>query len=251
MNLTTKSALAVLTLLAANAAFSQGKAPEPDYTLGYNAGVVTDYRYRGITQTRFEPTLQAGADYAHKSGFYVGAWASGIKWIKDAGASAGDIELDLYAGYKGAINADLSYDIGFLRYEYVGNTLQDITSVNANTNEVYAALTYGPVTVKYSYALSTLFGFPDSRGSGYLDASASFDLGNGYSLAPHLGNQTVAKFADASYTDYSLTVTKDLGKGLSVSLAAVGTNAKDTVYVTPKGDFAGRSGAVLGLKYSF
>src|SRR6476620_2710499 len=58
------------------------KAPEPDYTLAYNVGAVTDYRYRGISQSRERPALQGGIDFTHKSGFYLGTWASTIQWIK-------------------------------------------------------------------------------------------------------------------------------------------------------------------------
>ena len=85
-----KTALMLSTLALSGAVLAQGKAPEPDYTLSFNAGVVSDYRYRGISQTRLKPAVQVGADFAHKSGFYLGTWASSIKWIKDAegGASA-------------------------------------------------------------------------------------------------------------------------------------------------------------------
>jgi hypothetical protein len=50
------------------------------------SAVVTDYRYRGISQTKLKPAVQGGVDYA-AGGFYVGAWASTIKWIKDAAAT--------------------------------------------------------------------------------------------------------------------------------------------------------------------
>jgi uncharacterized protein (TIGR02001 family) len=70
-------ALAALALVS-GAVFAQAA---PETTLTFNAGVVTDYRYRGITQSRNEAAVQGGVDYAHKSGFYVGAWASTIKWI--------------------------------------------------------------------------------------------------------------------------------------------------------------------------
>lgn len=126
------------TLLAATPAFAQATAPAPEYTLGYNVGVVTDYRYRGISQSRLDPALQGGIDFSHKSGFYVGAWASTIKWIKDAGASKGSMELDLYAGYKGEIAKDLGFDVGYLRYEYPSNKLKDVTGANANTDELTA-----------------------------------------------------------------------------------------------------------------
>src|SRR5712691_8225367 len=70
--------------------------------LSFNASLTTDYRYRGISQTRLQPALQGGADYAFPNGFYVGTWASTIKWIKDFGGGA-NIEWDIYGGYKGEI----------------------------------------------------------------------------------------------------------------------------------------------------
>lgn len=243
----------------ASLAQAQTAPAEPESTLAFNAGVVTDYRYRGISQSRLKPAVQGGVDYNDKSGFYVGAWGSSISWIKDAGTIAsvsgvkGPVELDLYGGYKGAVG-DLAYDVGFLRYEYVSNNLQKtVSSANANTNEIYGAVTFGLFTAKYSHATSNLFGFIGSKKSGYLDLSAALDLGDGYSLTPHLGHQKVAGNgnADYSYTDYALTLGKDLGNGLSASAAVIGTNAKSGMYVSPSNKDLGKSGLVLGLKYTF
>jgi uncharacterized protein (TIGR02001 family) len=225
-------------------------AAEAESSLSFNAGAVTDYRYRGISQSRLQPALQGGADYADKSGFYAGAWGSTIKWIKDSGASDGPVELDLYGGYKGAAG-DVAYDVGFLRYQYLGNKLGDVRGyANANTNEVYGALSYGIFTAKYSHSLSNLFGTLDSKNSGYLDLSATVDLGDGYSLVPHLGRQVIKNSGQYSYTDYSLTLAKDFGNGLSATAALVGTNADKNLY-TWGGKEVGKSGLVLGAKYSF
>ena len=79
------------------------QAAEPESSLSFNAGVVSDYRYRGISQSRLDPAVQGGVDYADKSGFYVGAWGSSIKWIKDANGGNAPVEVDLYGGYKGAV----------------------------------------------------------------------------------------------------------------------------------------------------
>ena len=67
-----KTTLFAAALLAGTAAMAQTKAPEPDYTLAYNVGAVTDYRFRGISQTGFNPAVQGGIDFSHKSGFYLG-----------------------------------------------------------------------------------------------------------------------------------------------------------------------------------
>ena len=230
---------------------AQTAPAEPASSLSFNAGVVSDYRYRGISQSRLKPALQGGVDYADKSGFYVGAWGSSIKWIKDAGSTDGSVEIDLYGGYKGAVG-DVAYDLGYLRYEYSGNKLAG-TGVygNANTDEVYGAVTLGAYTAKYSYALSNLFGNLNSKGSYYLDLSATYDLGGGYSLVPHVGYQKVANTPDGIYTDYALTLGKDLGNGLIATGAIMGTNAKKSFYYTPAGKATGDTGLVVGLKYTF
>jgi uncharacterized protein (TIGR02001 family) len=247
-------ALAVSAL--SSVAQAQTAPAAPESSLSFNAGVVTDYRYRGISQSRLKPAVQGGVDYADKSGFYVGAWGSSIKWIKDAGTLTdtagikGSMEVDLYGGYKGAVG-DVSYDVGFLRYEYVGNNLKNTGYANANTNEIYGAVTVGVVTAKYSHAVSNLFGNVDSKNSYYLDLSAALDLGEGYSLVPHVGYQKIKNWSDGSYTDYALTLGKDLGNGLSASAAVIGTNAKTGSYVSPSDKQLGKSTVVLGLKYAF
>ncbi|MEK7347144.1 MAG: TorF family putative porin [Pseudomonadota bacterium] len=237
--------------LASVSGLVQAQTAAPESSLSFNVGAVSDYRYRGISQSRLKPALQGGVDYADKSGFYVGAWGSTIKWIKDTpGVTAGSTEVDLYGGYKGAVG-DVAYDVGFLRYQYSGNNYANY-GVNANTNEVYGAATFGVVTAKYSHAISNLFGNIDSKNSYYLDLSAAFDLGNGFSLTPHVGYQKIKNVTDdaGSYTDYSLTLTKDLGNGLSATAAVVGTDADRTFY-TLKDKFNGKSGLVVGLKYAF
>ena len=63
---------------------AQTAAPaEPEASpLSFNVSLTSDYRYRGISQSRLKPAIQGGVDYALPGGFYVGAWASTIKWIK-------------------------------------------------------------------------------------------------------------------------------------------------------------------------
>ena len=237
-----------MSLAAAGSAFAQAAAPaEPESSLSFNAGVVNEYRYRGISQSRLQPALQGGADYADKSGAYVGVWGSSIKWIKDGGGKS-NAEVDLYGGYKFTVG-EVGYDLGFLRYEYSNNAL----TPSANTNELYGAVTMGPATLKYSRSTGNLFGFAGSKGSSYVDLTSTYDLGEGYSLAPHLGYQSVSGTGNSkySYTDYALTLGKDLGNGLAFSAAVIGTNATTGAYVSPAGKQLGKAGVVVGLKYTF
>lgn len=220
--------------------------PAPADPLSFNIGAVSEYRYRGISQSRLKPALQGGIDYAHSSGFYIGTWASTIKWVKDAGGD-GSVEIDVYGGYKTEIAPGLTADVGVLQYYYPSNKL----STSANTFEVYGALSYGPVTAKYSHGTTNLFGVPDSKNSGYLDVSATFDIGDGMTLTPHVGHQTVKHTSVASYSDYSLTLAKDFS-GVVVSAAIVGTDADKGFYASPaNGKFMGKTTLVVGLKKTF
>lgn len=211
-----------------------------DSSVAFNAGVVTDYRYRGISQSRLQPALQGGVDFT-AGAFYLGAWGSTIKWIKDGGGDA-NVEIDLYGGYKGEISKGVTYDIGALAYQYPSNKLKP----SANTFEVYGAITAGPVTAKYSRSTTNLFGFANSKGSGYLDISATFDVG-GFAVTPHIGRQTVKNNSASSYTDYSLAISKEIS-GITWSATLVDTN---TSAYTGAGKDLGKAGIVLGAKVNF
>lgn len=257
MNLKAKIAIAALALTAGSAAMAQ---------LSYNIGAVSDYRVRGIAQTANQPSIQGGVDFAHGSGLYVGAWAaSNVKWIKDFnGATKGDYEIDLYGGYKAEIMPGLSYDVGFITYQYPGNDSGETGTPgagafsNASTKEVYGALTYKMATLKYSQSLGDFLGNLNSNGSRYLDLSATFDLGSGYTLVPHIGRQTVPNQSSATkvgnaadYSDVALTLNKDFGGGITGLVSAQSTDAEQNFYTDANGRFLGKSVLLVGVKYSF
>lgn len=234
-------AAAISTAFAANLAHAQDK--KADHEVSFNAAVVSDYRFRGISQTRLKPALQGGADYTHNpSGFYAGAWASTIKWTKDAGGG-GNVEIDVYGGKRGTFTEALSYDIGVLTYVYPSNRL----SPSANTTEIYGQLGFGPAYVKYSHSVTNLFGFADSKNSGYLDIGANIDLSNKFVLNLHAGHQRVRNNSAANYTDWKVGVTKDFGI-VTGSLAAIGANID---VLAPNGKNLARNGLVVSVSKTF
>ncbi|MES2295458.1 MAG: TorF family putative porin [Pseudomonadota bacterium] len=243
-------AAAVMAACAASCAHAEDK--KPDNETSFNATVASDYRYRGISQTRLLPALQGGFDYVNNStGFYAGTWMSTIKWTKDAGGG-GDIEWDLYGGKKGEIAKDVGYDVGVLSYVYPSNGLSGVAGfVNANTTELYGQIAYGPGYVKYSHALTNLFGFVDSKNSSYLDIGANIDAGSGLTVNLHAGHQNVKNLANASYTDWKVGLSKDFGI-VTGALALLGTNASDVAYASPaNGKFMGKSALVLSVTKTF
>jgi uncharacterized protein (TIGR02001 family) len=227
---------------------------KPDNETSFNAAIVSDYRYRGISQRRLQPALQGGFDYTHNpSGFYAGTWLSTIKWTGDAGGG-GDIEWDLYAGKRGQLGEalSLSYDVGVLAYAYPSNGLARVAGFdNANTTELYGQLGYGPAYIKYSQSLTNLFGFVDSKNSGYIDVGANVDAGEGYTVNLHGGHQNVRHNGAASYSDWKLGVTRDFG-AVAGALAVIGTNAGKAAYASPaNGKFLGKTALQLTISKTF
>jgi len=257
---TTHSMLLAALFAACGTAQAQTAAPAPApaaaSAFAFNVGVVTDYRFRGVSQSRFRPALQGGVDWSHDSGIYLGIWASTIRILEDIPGGKGPVEIDFYGGYKGKINDTFSYDLGVLRYQYPRENF----GTTPNTTELYGALSAGPATVKYSHSISKeTFGVANSRGTYYLEAAATFDTGIwGLTVTPHIGYQkfdgsTAGVSNDfATYTDYSLALGKDLGNGFTASLVAYKTDADRAFYASgANGKFLGKSGLVLGAKYSF
>ena len=158
------------------------------------------------------------------------------------------MELDIYGGKRGQLSEDVSYDAGVLSYVYKGR----IPGLdNPDTTELYGQLGYGPATLKYSHSVTSLFGFVDSRNSGYLDLSGNFDAGAGYTINLHAGHQRVKNNDAANYRDWKLGVTRNLGFA-SVQLAAVGANASKAAYASPaNGKFLGKSALQLTASRTF
>ena len=207
--------------------FAQAEeAATPEHDLSFNVGATSDYRFRGISQSRRDPAVFAGVDYSNTpTGLYIGAWTSTIKWIKDLGGDA-NMEVDIYGGKRGEAGA-VAYDVGFIHYNYPGNKL---SPVSANTTEVYAQVDYGVASLKYSYALTNFVGWIDnSDGSNYIDLSINPEIADGYVLNLHVGKQRVKNYAEANYTDWKIGLTKDYGV-VEASVAVIGTDADKDVY---------------------
>ena len=120
-------------------------APASDFTVTGGATVVTDYRFRGISQTNEKFAVQGTVGVSHASGLYVGVWGSSID---DYIANGSDQEIDIYGGYKHAFGA-ATVDVGVLYYYYPGSG-----GINSDFIEPYASVsgTVGPVSAKLGAA---------------------------------------------------------------------------------------------------
>lgn len=240
-----------LAVAAALPLITSATAVAGDSPIAANVALVSDYAYRGISQTDEKPALQGGFDYAHASGLYVGVWGSNVSWLSDLERGTGEnsgnsLELDVYGGYKGTIG-DIGYDVGLLQYVYPGEFdsgwRNTIGLKNPNTLEGYVGVSWQFLSFKYSNSFTNLFGAPDSKGSQYFDVSAAYEVIPGTTLNAHYGHQMIAGPAE-SYSDWKVGVSQAVA-GVTLGLHYVDTNMKD------KSDFDADGRYVVSLSKTF
>jgi uncharacterized protein (TIGR02001 family) len=227
------SAVSVAALLASTSSFAQ---------LTASATVTNNYLWRGLTQSMNEAAVQGGVKYTAGNGVYVGTWASNVEY------DAGDVysyEHDMYFGIGGKINDSLSYDAGYLYYNYDENAGFDF-------GEVYGTLTMGNFSVNAFFLANAepdeaALGRPDWDFSAfetyYLGANYSIPLASGATIGLHAGYHD-GDFAEAfngvttSYLDYNVSIAKD-GFSAMVSMTDLGDDddsdgAEDYASMSPR-----------------
>jgi uncharacterized protein (TIGR02001 family) len=245
-----RAALAAALALVASASAHAGTSGSVSLT--------SDYLFRGVSQTNQNPALQGGIEYAHDSGFYLGAWGSNVSWLSDTVVIGDDIsnslELDGYVGYRGKAGELFSYDVGVLTYYYPGDYPSGFNS--PDTTEIYLGGTLAPsetvsVGLKYSYAVTDLFGYADSDGSGYLDANLNWTFQPSWTLNVHGGKQWIEHNKDFEYADWKVGVTKSFDSGFSVAAAYSGTDAEEAFYTNAHGNFLADDAFTLSVTKAF
>ncbi|WP_419815638.1 TorF family putative porin [Glacieibacterium sp.] len=226
----------LLAGLGAAAPLSAQTEPPKAFTITGGVGIVSDYRFRGVSQSDKEFAVQGGISVAHSSGLYAGTWASSLAGWGTFGGS--NTELDLYGGYKLPVGGG-TLDVGLTWYMYPGG------ADDTDFAEPYAKLsgTIGPVGllagVAYApkqQALGNFSNTPQSRGQSqdnlYLWGDASGGIPNtpvtlkahiGYSDGnPGLGPNGTSVAPTGKYWDYSV------GADLVFSPVTLGISYVDT-----------------------
>lgn len=254
------------------------KADEPKspHTFTANVSLVSDYRFRGISQTMRKPAIQGGFDYSHTTGLYLGTWGSNVDGTCNFYNNT-SMEWDWYGGYKHklfqCLYPELTYTVGVIYYLYPGGISFQPHGVRYNTFEYLVELTYKWIDVKFSQTLSNYFGvssrdpafnwernLPDpangsSRGSIYMEASLTFELCKKLTLLLHAGREHVRHYHHLSYTDWRVTLTREFD-WFSAFMTYVGTDANPDYYDVPNHSFhpkthsLGAQGFVFGISKS-
>ena len=253
-------------------------AASTDWAATANVMLASSYRFRGIDQTFNQPAIQGGFDLSMPYGFYLGNWNSNVNGTSSA-LGGGNIEMDLYGGWKYAFNEDWGLDTGVINYFYPGSRAGSVDSSFETTGystygvkggnvynlEYYIGANWKTVSLKQYVALTDYFNVKgvnnsSTSGSGYTDLSATYDLGEmsnslaGWGLIGHVGYFYMANYSQANYADWKLGISKDIGAGWTatasyIQAATNGNCAPGSVqfYCQSKyGTFDGTDGSPIG-----
>ncbi|HEX8582997.1 MAG TPA: TorF family putative porin [Allosphingosinicella sp.] len=238
---------AIVALWTSSVSAQQAEEPPPAFTVSGGATLVSDYRFRGISQTDRRAAVQGSFTVAHSSGLYAAVWGSSIDDYVYNGA---DQEIDFVAGYRRSFGGT-TVDAGVLYYYYPGSG-----GIDSDFFEpfVSVAKTFGPVTAKATAnfapkqaALSVGAGKEDNL---YLAGDLSAAVPNTpVTLAAHLGHSFGPSYLTIGddYTDWSVGGSF-AWKKLSFGLSYVDT---DGAFITPSGRNASKAGLVASVGASF
>ena len=217
------------------------------FAVNGGATVVSDYRFRGISQTNRRFAIQGTVSVSHSSGVYATVWGSSID---DYVANGADAELDLIIGYKKTFGST-TVDGGVLYYYYPGSG-----GINSDFVEPYISVSqvFGPATLKGTVNWApkqnalTLDGISKESGL-YLGGDASIAIPNTpVAVTGHIGHSFTENYITfgEEYTDWSIgaTVTH---KNLTAGLAYVDTDT--TLY--GDGRNVSKAGIVASLGVAF
>jgi uncharacterized protein (TIGR02001 family) len=214
--------------------------------------VVSDYDFRGVTQSAQDAALQASLDYAHDSGWYLGAWASNI----DFGPGDPNLELDVYTGFTKSLDSGLNYDLGGVYYTYPSES-------DFNYLELYGGVGFtskSGVSIKGKLFYSPDWGgdsTPGSPSAEYLSGDLTMPLPSNFSITAHVGYSFGDFWDDAKdagagrpYFDYAIGVGYTAGK---FSLAAKFIDGSDLKELdgTPGDVFSSESRVVVSVATTF
>jgi uncharacterized protein (TIGR02001 family) len=262
MRYTMISLAALAAAVAATPAMAQDQTdPAPAVTVSGSVAVVSDYKFRGISQTDGNFAVQGGITVSHASGFYVSVWGSSVDDYVTAHGTAHQ-EIDLIAGYKHSFDGGVTVDVGALYYVYPG-TRASIDKSASDFVEPYASVAYaiGPVTAKVTgnYAPKQKALAIDQGQSGLLKKEDNFYLAGDLSVAipktpigltAHLGHTWGPSWLSGptdEYTDWGVGATFTY-KSLTFGVNYVDT---DTTFITPSSKDAAKGGILGSVSVAF
>ena len=163
----------------ASAALGPGAPRAETPEVAFNVGAVSDYVFRGASQTDGHEALQGGID-VDWGGLYLGSWASNVDFGDDT-----DAEIDVYGGYRTEA-AGYVLDFGAGGYFYVNEP--GGSDYNYVEFKALASRAIGPATLGAAVYHSFDYFGVDEKAT-YVEANAAFIPAAKWTLSGAIGHQ--------------------------------------------------------------
>ncbi|HTM63313.1 MAG TPA: TorF family putative porin [Gammaproteobacteria bacterium] len=189
--------------------------------LSGNLTFVTNYVFRGISQSSNLPATQGSLTYTFPINIYLNIWGSNVKFLDSHGKNA-TVELDTIIGYHNTYGDNFSYDLSFARYNYSGARF-------ANYNEFNAVASYYFIQLTLGYSADV---FNTHQTGTYYNGGINYDIPSTWiygvcdvNFLATLGHYSLPVAAGNSYNDYNIQVTKGF-KNYKVAAQWTSTNGR-------------------------
>jgi uncharacterized protein (TIGR02001 family) len=205
----------------------------PDWDIAFGGGIMSDYLFRGITQSNHSVSPTAYFEPHYKE-FYAGIAGSGINWPSDGVSVVGGVatcapghhclnspsaEVDLYGGWRPTVGK-WSFDLGYIYYLYPGSLPANQGGFTSDFGEAYGKATYAltdALSVGGSFYYSpNLLNY--HKQSEYYEINAKYTIPSSYFakdwgayisgawgyFAVEKGPTTFSRAATAPFTNFSI-----------------------------------------------
>lgn len=173
--------MAALSIVAGLASLAAPASAQTEVDVAFNVGVVSDYVFRGASQTDEEPALQGGVDITAGS-FYAGVWGSNVDFFDDT-----DAEIDFYGGFRGEAGG-FALDAGVIFYAYVNEP--NFADYNYTEFKLAASRAIGPASIGAAvYYSPDFFGIDES--ATYYELNGGFAPVEKLTISGAVGQQTL------------------------------------------------------------
>lgn len=252
-----KIALSSLLVISSMSALADENPTSPAAgELSGSFAVVNKYIYRGGVEND-DVALQAGLEYAHKSGLTVGYWGSTLDYDPSDDSADKDhgFEHDFYVAYGQDINQDWSYKVQGTAYYYQdGGTVYGLNGDKRKTTafDVLGQLAYKDLTLGAAVMLADA-SFANA-GDVYLNAAYRYPLPQNFMLNTSVGasiynssrdDSIIETKNDVAFNEARIGMSKEIpntGATASVDYVVGGKDRFDT-------DFDDQ--VVFGLNFNF
>lgn len=223
---------------------------QPVLAVSTQLSLVSDYVWRGLSQTWGKPASQITVSAAHECGAYASFFASNVaaQFVPNA-----SVEIDLEVGYKGKVGP-VEASVGGLLVMYPGANFDKASfspafeSSDPTTVELYLGVAWAGFNARLGYIPTKFYGWntnnsgvngvfnseqphagltDDSRGALNAELTYIHPINDSFSVQAAIGRQRIPNSTGLSWNYGRMALSANLNGGWSLGLAASATSDPD------------------------